>query len=89
MLGKPTPYTFDIDYTPLHPASAPVALNQARLLQGCEQTVGRHLAARAPLGESPDRPGFLGVVGDQLRGAQTACAQGTPGSRQPVMHALG
>ena len=89
MVGKPTPHPLDIDYTPLHPAPAPVALDQARLLQGCEQTVGGHLAARASLSESSDRPGFFGVVGDQLRRSQTARAQGTPASRQPVTHALG
>jgi hypothetical protein len=89
MLGKPTPHALDIDHTPLHPAPAPVALDQARLLQGSEQTVGGHLAARASLGESPDRPGFVGMVSDQLRRPEAACAQGTPVSRQRVTHALG
>jgi hypothetical protein len=90
MLGKPKPYTLDIDYTPLHPAPAPVALDQARLLQGRQQAVGGHLAARASLGESSDRPGFCGVVGDRLRGSETACAQGHAGeqiaghARQPA-----
>ncbi len=86
MLGKPTSRALDIDYTPLHPTPAPVALNQARILQGFEQTVGGHLAASASLGEAPDRPGFLGVVGDQLRRSQTAGAQGTP-ARSAVGHA--
>src|ERR1039458_2967246 len=89
MLGKPTSYALDIDYTPLHPTPAPVALNQARILQGFEQTVGGHLAARASLGEPTDRPCFLRVVCDQLCWPQTACAQRTPTSRQPVAHAFG
>ena len=89
MLGKPTPYALDITHTPLHPAPAPVALDQTRVLQGCEQAVSGHLAASASLGESSDRPGFLGMVGDQLRWSQTACAQGTPRSRQSLAHALG
>ena len=89
MLGKPTSYALDIDYAPLHPTPAPVALNQARILQRFEQTVGGHLAAPASLGEAPDRPGFLGMIGDQLRRPQTACAQGTPASGESVAHALG
>ena len=89
MLGKPTPYALDVAHTPLHPASAPVARDQACILQGAEQAVGGHLAARTSLGESPDRPGFVGMVGNQLRGAQAACAQGTPVSRQSLTHALG
>jgi len=81
MLGKPTSHALDIGYTSLHSAPAPVALDQTCFLQGCEQAVGGHLAARASLGESSDRPGFFGVVGDQLRRSQTAGAQGTPASR--------
>ncbi len=74
MLGEPAPHALDIDHMPLHPAPMPMSLDQMRLLQGFEQAMGGHLAARASFGELPDRPGFLGVVGDQLCGPQAACA---------------
>ncbi len=48
MLGKPTSHALDIGYTPLHPRPR-VALDQTCLLQGCEQAMSGHLAARASL----------------------------------------
>ncbi len=66
-----------------------MALDKACFLKGREQAVGGHLAACASLGELPDRPGFLWVVGDQLRRSQTSWAQCTPASWDAVAHAFG